>query len=489
VNKFDMTKIEEFEKRIIENGMTEADFVEYETLLRRVHDNFLKLQHCYHTAYSFPIKRTDQAVALIEWCLEKFSDDWYGTYASLLYIGMIRERNCQYQLAYDAYLRANEACKDHEHYHKYMAGNLMWVLLHIDNFTYSKHLEEYYDTFNTISDFDKAFSDNEFRLCVAETVIFSHYSKGEEAYRAYEKAMYISNPNYVSRIQGVLDRHRAKDVLHNTKECRNYLLHFSSKSKRKKHLSKGLQDSRKKPIRRFGEAAYILGIIMCSLGVCLSAKSGFGVSHVVAPAYVLSSFLEPIAPFFTFGNTEYIVQGVLLILLAAFMKRVTLSYPLSLVTAVIYGVTLDLWRMLFGTNIAEELYLRIILMLLGALLTGFSIAMMLRSYMPQQAYDFAVKEISVVKKVNMNKVKWIYDICSLFVALALMLILFHGFDLSLIGIGTLVLAVINAPMITLFGKILDKFVDFSPLFPRFASRIFKVDVDQSSDSENQAQQS
>ena len=234
----------------------------------------------------------------------------------------------------------------------------------------------------------------------------------------------------------------------------------------------------KKPIRRFGEAAYVLGTVLCALGVCLSAKSGLGVSTVVAPAFILSSYLEPIAPFFTFGNTEYLVQGILLILVAVFMKRVTLSYPLSLVTAVIYGVTLDLWRLVFGTDPVEEIYLKIIFMIIGALITGMAIAMMLRSYLPQQAYDFSVKEISVVKKFNMNKVKWIYDIVSLIVAIALMLILFHKFDLSLIGIGTLIIAAVNAPMIGLFGKLLDKFIDFSPLFPRFANKVFKVKIEE-----------
>ena len=229
-----------------------------------------------------------------------------------------------------------------------------------------------------------------------------------------------------------------------------------------------------RPVRRFGEAAYILGTVLCALGVCLSAKSGLGVSTVVAPAYVLSSFLEPIAPFFTFGNTEYIVQGIILILLAVFVRRVTLSYPLSFVTAIIYGVTLDLWRYVFGTETVDALYLKIILMVTGALLTEIAIALILRSYLPQQAYDFSVKEISVVKKYDMNKVKWIYDVSSLAVAIVLMLILFGRFDFSLIGPGTLVLAAVNAPMIGLFGKIFDRLVDFSPLFPRFASKVFKV---------------
>ena len=126
---------------------------------------------------------------------------------------------------------------------------------------------------------------------------------------------------------------------------------------------------------------------------------------------------------------------------------------------------------------AEELYLQIIYMIVGAFVTAFSIALMLRSYLPQQAYDFAVKEISTVKKYNMNKVKWVYDMSSLTVAVALMLALFGRFDLSLIGPGTLIIAAVNAPMIGLFGRLCDKYIDFSPLFPRFANKVFKVPLD------------
>lgn len=235
-------------------------------------------------------------------------------------------------------------------------------------------------------------------------------------------------------------------------------------------------DVTKKPIRRFGEAAYAAGLILCALGVCISAKSGFGVSHVVAPAFVLSSYLEPTVSFFTFGFAEYAVQGALLLTLAIFMKRITISYPLAFVTALIYGFTLDMWRLVFGTAPVEELYLKIIFTIVGAFVTGFSIALMLRSYLPQQAYDFTVKEISTVKGYNMTKVKWIYDVSSLAAAVILMLALFGRFDFSLIGPGTLIIAAVNAPLIGLFGKICDRFIDFSPLFPRFASKVFKVDT-------------
>ena len=154
-----MTKIEEFEKRIIYTGLSDDDFAEYEKLLRRVHDNFLKLQHCYITAIKFSENRADSAVALIEWGLDKFPSTWSPTYSALDYIGRIRERNGQYRLAYEAYLRAADVLgEDHLSYSITLSGSLMWMLLHIDNFTYSKQLEDYYNAFNCIDDFEKAFA-------------------------------------------------------------------------------------------------------------------------------------------------------------------------------------------------------------------------------------------------------------------------------------------------------------------------------------------
>ena len=72
---------------------------------------------------------------------------------------------------------------------------------------------------------------------------------------------------------------------------------------------------------RFAEIAYVLGIILCPLGVCLSAKSGFGVSMVVAPAYVLYLRISETIPWFTFGKSEYIFQGLLLSICYLLLRR------------------------------------------------------------------------------------------------------------------------------------------------------------------------
>lgn len=224
---------------------------------------------------------------------------------------------------------------------------------------------------------------------------------------------------------------------------------------------------RNKRIPGVGELAYVLGVVLCALGVCFSAKSGFGVSMVVAPAYVLHCKLEPLLPFFSFGVAEYVLQGGLILLLCPFVGRFKKKYLLSFGTAVFYGVVLDLWRMLFGTDVPVELWQRIFYCGLGASVTAFAIALLLRTYLPQQGYELVVKELSLRYGWAMGRVKWIYDSSSLGVAILLMLVLFGEFSLSMIGIGTLLLTVINTPLITGFGKLLDRFFDFTPFFPRF----------------------
>lgn len=225
--------------------------------------------------------------------------------------------------------------------------------------------------------------------------------------------------------------------------------------------------AKSKKIAGMGEPAYVLGVILCALGVCFSAKSGFGVSMVVAPAYVLHCKLEPLLPFFSFGVAEYVLQGGLILLLCPFVGRFKKKFLLSFGTAVFYGVVLDFWRMLFGTEVPNELWQRAFFCGLGGCITAFAIALLLRTYLPQQGYELVVKELSDRYGWAMGRVKWIYDMSSLVVAILLMLLLFGEFSFSMIGAGTLLLTLVNTPLITGFGKLLDRFFVFTPSFPRF----------------------
>ena len=219
-----MTKIEAYENKLIKAGMPKEAYAEYEALLKRVRGNFLRLQHCYTAAVQFPTKRSQEGIDLIQWALEKFPDTWFPTYSAYYNMGIIHERCSNYHAAYEAYRKAADVLSnDRISYQRTISGNLMWMLLHIDVFKYSEQLEEHYALFSEIDDFEKAFINNEFRIAVAEIVIFSYKGIPDKAEAALERALRFSNPNIVSRIQGILNKHRIKDVLKNTPECAAFL--------------------------------------------------------------------------------------------------------------------------------------------------------------------------------------------------------------------------------------------------------------------------
>ena len=57
------------------------------------------------------------------------------------------------------------------------------------------------------------------------------------------------------------------------------------------------------------ELAYVFGIVFVARGVVLMEKADFGVSKVVAPAYLLYRWLSPVWSFVTFGMAEIFRTG------------------------------------------------------------------------------------------------------------------------------------------------------------------------------------
>ena len=68
------------------------------------------------------------------------------------------------------------------------------------------------------------------------------------------------------------------------------------------------------------ELTYIISLVLLALSVAMIALSDFGLSMIVAPAFMVSEKLG----FLTFGQSEYIVQALLFIILCVVMKRVNL---------------------------------------------------------------------------------------------------------------------------------------------------------------------
>ena len=63
----------------------------------------------------------------------------------------------------------------------------------------------------------------------------------------------------------------------------------------------------------YTEYAYVIGIVLLALSTALTVLADFGVSMVIAPAYLLHLKVSEYLPFFSFGMAEYTLQAVLLL--------------------------------------------------------------------------------------------------------------------------------------------------------------------------------
>ncbi len=213
-----------------------------------------------------------------------------------------------------------------------------------------------------------------------------------------------------------------------------------------------------KKIKNFSEMSFILGMIILPLGATLMAKADMGISMVVAPAYLLSLKFD----FLSFGTAEFLLQTLLIIVMSILSKKIKLGYISSFLSAVIYGVILDLWMALFSL-ITPTLFLRFVFYFVGMLVSSLGVALFFRTYLPPCAYDYFVRDISQMFKIPTHRFKLGYDITSCIVSVILSFIFFAG--IKGVGWGTVLCAFVNGFIIDFFGKLLDKFIDFSPKFP------------------------
>ncbi len=226
-----------------------------------------------------------------------------------------------------------------------------------------------------------------------------------------------------------------------------------------------------KKIKVYSEVVYLVAIIMLSFSVAMITSTNFGVSMIVAPAYILSQKLS----FLTFGQSEYIIQGILFIVFCCLMKKVKIVYFSSFLTGIIYGAVLDLWRLIiphFNPNItvpgSMAFPLRIIYFVIGALLTSLSVALFFKTYLYPQVYDFFVKGISNKFSVSRTKFKTGFDASCLIIA-SIMTFLFFGKFVG-VGIGTIIMTCFNGLIIGIFGKLLDKIFVFEPIYKEFSKK-------------------
>ena len=133
--------------------------------------------------------------------------------------------------------------------------------------------------------------------------------------------------------------------------------------------------------------------------------------------------------------------------------------PLSLfsfITALIYGLVLDLMMKPLALVPAESMAVRLILYVAGMILCAIGVAFYFKTYISPAAYELVVKEIAREGNHDIGKVKIIYDLTSCLIAVILSFLFFGFGHFEGVKAGTFIVAVLNGPLISKCSDILER---------------------------------
>lgn len=213
------------------------------------------------------------------------------------------------------------------------------------------------------------------------------------------------------------------------------------------------------------ELAYCIALICLAVGVTLMEKSDFGVSMVVAPAYLLYRWLNPVWPVFSFGMAEYTLQAVLLLAMMILLRRFRWGWLFSFLTAVIYGFILDGFMALGAFLPAGAYWYRFVWYFLGMLFCSAGVSLMFHTYIAPEVYELFVKEVSAAFRSDIHKFKTCYDVVSCLTGLLMSFAIFGWGQFVGVRWGTILCAFVNGFIISLFSRFLESRFDFYDVFP------------------------
>ena len=213
------------------------------------------------------------------------------------------------------------------------------------------------------------------------------------------------------------------------------------------------------------ELAYLLGLALVALSAALMAATDFGVSMVVAPAYLLHLKLSQTWAFFSFGMAEYCFQALLLLLMCLVLRRFRPYYLFSFVTAVLYGFMLDGAVFLVGYLPLTTLAARIITFASAVLICAWGVALIFHSYIAPEVYELFVKELSAKFARPISRVKIAYDWSSCLLGILLSFLFFGLWQFRGVNVGTIVSALFNGYLIGCFSRLFEKWWSFRDRLP------------------------
>lgn len=215
----------------------------------------------------------------------------------------------------------------------------------------------------------------------------------------------------------------------------------------------------------YTEIAYLLGLLILALGTAFMERADFGVSMVVAPAYLIHLKVSEVLPFFSFGMAEYTLQAVVILAMILILRRIKLSYFFSFVTAVLYGLTLDGAMALIALLPEGSFGVKLGWFLFGMLLCSIGVSLLFHTYISPEAYELFVKEISAKLQRDIHKCKTAYDCVSCLIAILLSFLFFGFGHFEGVKLGTIFCALVNGSLIGRCTAWFEKRWDFQDGLP------------------------
>lgn len=206
----------------------------------------------------------------------------------------------------------------------------------------------------------------------------------------------------------------------------------------------------------YSELSYVFGMVVLVFGTAFMTQADFGVSMVVAPAYLLHLKISEFLPFFSFGMAEYTLQALILVLMMIIVRRVKLSYFFSLVTAFLYGVMLDGALAVTSLIPLPDLTSRIVMYAIGMPLCSAGVSLLFHTYISPEAYEMFVKEVSSHFGFEIHKFKTAYDCTSCVIGIILSFAFFGMWHFEGVNVGTVICALLNGTLINMFSKLFEK---------------------------------
>ena len=217
--------------------------------------------------------------------------------------------------------------------------------------------------------------------------------------------------------------------------------------------------------RFYTEWAYVLGIVALALGTALMEKANFGLSMVVAPAYLVYLKLSQVWGFVTFGMAEYALQACLLAVMALLLRRFRVSYLFSFVTAVAYGFTLDGCMAVVAHIGGGGMAWRVGFYAVGLLMCATGVALIFRTYIAPEVYELFVKKMSAKMHRDISHFKIAYDCVSCLAAIILSFCFFGWWHFEGVKLGTAVCALVNGWLIGWIGRRMDRRFEYADALP------------------------